>query len=302
MAGREREIALGAIVFVAIAILVVGSVWLSENYAGAAGGYKLVATFDSVQGLDPGTWVTIRGVYVGKVLYIDIEEGRPMVTVGLEKAWDLPRDSKLVMKSKGMLGEKEIEIQVGSDSRTLANGEHVVGISSPGLEELTAQTVDIAQNLRRAVDKLVAEDNLAHIENILTQVDSTTAGLKTALEANRETLSRALDSLALASSDARGMVGENRAGVRQAVEDLRATTERMAAMSENLEASSTSLRETLGNLNEVSRKIRDGEGTLGRLVNDERLYEDLQRTLVSVDSLLTDIMRDPGRYFKFSIF
>jgi phospholipid/cholesterol/gamma-HCH transport system substrate-binding protein len=73
-------------------------------------------------------------------------------------------------------------------------------------------------------------------------------------------------------------------------------------MSENMEAASMSLQEMLGNLNEVSRKVRNGEGTLGRLVSDEQLYRDLQSTLASVNSLLEDIKRDPTRYFKLSIF
>ena len=302
MASHEREVVLGAVVFVALAIVVVGSVWLSENYAGAAGGYKVTATFDSVQGLTPNAWVTLRGVKVGKVLDIDTREGRPVVTLGLEKIRGLPRDSKLIIRSSGMLGEKEIEVQAGSDSRVLADGEHLTGVLSPGLEELTARATDMAQDLNRAVDKLVTEDNLAHIQNTLVQMDSTTFRLKTILEENRATFSKAIDSLALASGEARGMLGENREQVRQAVEDLRTTTERLAAVSENMEAASTSLQEVLENLNEVSRKVRDGEGTLGRLVNDEQLYRELQSTLASVNSLLEDVKRDPARYFKFSIF
>ncbi len=302
MASREREVVLGAVVFVAFAIVVVGSVWLSENYAGAAGGYKVTATFDSVQGLDPNAWVTLRGVKVGKVLDIDIREGRPVVTLGFEKVRGLPRDSKLTIRSKGMLGEKEIEIQVGSDSQVLADGEHLTGTSSPGLEELTARATDMVQDLNRAVDKFATEGNLTHIQNALTQMDSTTFKLKTILEENRATFSKAIESLALASGEARGMLDENREQVRQAVEDLRTTTERLAAMSENMEAASMSLQEMLGNLNEVSRKVRNGEGTLGRLVSDEQLYRDLQSTLASVNSLLEDIKRDPTRYFKLSIF
>ena len=61
MRNREQEILLGAVVFFAAVILVIGTVWLSERYAGAAGGYRIHVKFDSVPGLQVGNPVTFRG-------------------------------------------------------------------------------------------------------------------------------------------------------------------------------------------------------------------------------------------------
>ena len=74
---REKEVILGAVVFFGILILVAGATWLSENYWGPAGGYKIVTTFESVSGLNKGNPVSLRGVHVGKVLEIHLERGRP---------------------------------------------------------------------------------------------------------------------------------------------------------------------------------------------------------------------------------
>lgn len=301
---REREVILGAIVFVAIVMVVVGSMWLSERFAGAAGGYRLVATFDSVLGLHRGAEVTIRGVNVGKVLEIGIDGGQPQVVIGFYSVRSLPKDSKVLMKGEGVLGEQSIEVQVGSSSEVFADGDRVRGAATKGLEDITIQAAAMADDLKRAVDKVVNEKNLSHIENVLSQMDSAALSLKTTLEENRESISRAIDSMALASGQARGILSDNREGMQQSVENLRKATEKLAVMSENLQGASESMREMFDNLNVVTKKLRDGKGTLGRLLQEDSVYEELEGTLVSVDSLIENIKRDPSKYlnFQFSIF
>ena len=302
MRSREREVVLGAVVFTAIAILVLGSMWLSERFAGAAGGYKLVVAFDTVRGLKRGDPVTVRGVKVGKVLEVRLEEGQPRVVIGFESIRGLPRDSKISLKGIGMLGEQMVEVEVGTSTSVYAHGDGVDGISSGGLEELTANAADIANHLGRAVDVVATPENLDHIEAILTQMDTSTATLKVLLEENQVVISRALDSLGAASSGVSGMVGDNRKKVEEAVENLRRTTGRLAATVEGWEAASVSLREALQDVRDVAGKLRDGEGTLGLLLNDDGLYRDLRRTLTSLDSLASDVKENPKRYFDFSIF
>ncbi len=299
-----REVVLGAIVFVAVAIVVVGSMWLSERFAGAAGGYRLVATFDSVSGLNRGAPVTIRGAKVGKVLRIDIDEGQPRVTIGFEQHRDLPRDSKVIMKSLGVLGEQMIEIQIGTDVDVLPDGAFVKGVSSTGLEELSEQAADMARDLKRAVDHVASEENLSRVESVLSQMDDATLSLKMTLDESRESISEVLDSLAMASGQANGVLSDSRDGIRQSAENLRKATESLIEASENLQGASVSMREMFDNLNVVTQRLRNGEGTLGRLLEDDQVYEGLEGTLTSVDSLIENITRDPSKYlnFRFSIF
>jgi phospholipid/cholesterol/gamma-HCH transport system substrate-binding protein len=302
MGPREREIILGAIVFAAAAIAVIGSMWLSERFAGAAGGYKLLVSFDSVAGLNRGDAVTIRGVKVGKVLSVDMEDGQPTVTIGFAKIRSLPVDSRVEIKGVGLLGEQMVEVQVGSDPRSFQDGDRLTGISYAGLEALTSDAANIAERLDEAVSVLIKERNIAHLENILSQLDSTSASFQDILSESRPKLVDAMDSLAAASSDARGLVGENRDRVRESAENLRVATERLAAMAKEMQSSSGSLREITDNLKVITGKISEGEGTLGRLVHDKSLYDDLRSASVSLDSLLQDIKRDPSRYFKVSVF
>ena len=97
------------------------------------------------------------------------------------------------------------------------------------------------------------------------------------------------------------MIGENRPDVRRVVENLRLTTERLDGAARNVETVLESLGRSLSDLNEVSGRLRRGEGTLGRLIQDDTLYKDLRRTLASVDSLINDIKEDPKRYLNVDV-
>ncbi len=289
---------LGAVIFLAIAIAVLGAAWLSENYAGAAGGYQLHVYFDSVPGLQPGDPVFIRGVWAGKVLEIRLTQGLPIVSIGFAEIRSLPRDSEVFLQSEGLLGGKMIDVRVGSDiERVYADHDTLQGRSGGGIEEMTDQAGAVAQRL----EAVLADRNIAHIDALLANMDSTAVHLKQTLSENRETLAAVLDTAALAARDARGLLGENRADVRQVVGNLRRMTQRLDGVARDMETVLESLGTSLSDLNEVSGKLRRGEGTLGRLIQDESLYLDLRRTLASVDSLIIGIKEDPKRYLNVDV-
>lgn len=300
MGNREREILLGAVVFFAAVILVIGTVWLSERYAGAAGGYRIHVRFDRVPGLQVGNPVTFRGVRVGKVLSIFLDGGRPIVALGFSEVADLPVDSRFLLKSDGLLGGQMIEVQLGQSEQYLADGAVVNGISDAGIGAIVAQGEQTIETLRGAIDSIASADNLAHLNGMLARVDTTTRHLNRLL--GDPQLDEMIDSLALATGDARGLMRDNRKNLTLAVTDLTATLATLARVSAQMETTTVALQKTFANLDAISAQIRDGRGTVGRLVHDDAVYEHLDRTLTSVDSLVADIRRNPKRYFSFSVF
>ncbi|MDE2889759.1 MAG: MlaD family protein [Gemmatimonadota bacterium] len=298
MISREKQLFLGAVIFLAIAIAVLGATWLSENYAGAAGGYQLHVFFESVPGLQPGDPVFIRGVWAGKVLDIGLTHGLPLVSIGFAEFRNLPRDSKVLLQAEGLLGGKMIDVQVGTESdRVYADHDTLRGSSEGGIEEMAEHAGVLAQRL----EAVLADRNLDHFEALLANMDSTAALLKQAVAENRVTLKALLDTAALAARDARDILGENRPEVRRVVGNMRRATERLDGMARTFETALESFERSLSDLNEVGGKLRRGEGTLGRLVHDETLYLDMRRTLASVDSLIEDIKEDPKRYLNVDV-
>jgi phospholipid/cholesterol/gamma-HCH transport system substrate-binding protein len=90
--------------------------------------------------------------------------------------------------------------------------------------------------------------------------------------------------------------------VRDAVANLKFASERIATVSGTFDSASVSLESTLSDLRDITAGLRRGEGTLGLLLKDDRIYHDLARTLVSVDSLVQAVKEDPKKYFSFSVF
>lgn len=303
MRNRRQEVILGAVVFFAAVILVVGTVWLSERYAGAAGGYRIHAKFDSVPGLQVGNPVTFRGVRVGKVLSITLEDGLPFVALGFASVRDLPVDSRFLLKSDGLLGGQMIEIQLGESEQRLPDGAVVEGTSASDLDAMVSESRLMIEKIRHAVDGVASDNNLAHLKSVLSRIDTTTYYLNRLLnDDNLGKVDKMLDSLAVATGDASGLMRDNRENLSIAVTNIAVTMERLARISVQMESTSVAMQNTFANLDDISKGIRDGRGTVGRLVKDEAVYEHLDRTLTSVDSLIEDIKRNPKRYLSISIF
>jgi phospholipid/cholesterol/gamma-HCH transport system substrate-binding protein len=301
---HNREVVLGAIVFAAIAIVVIGTAWLSENFWGAAGGYKIFTTYESVMGLNKGAHVTIRGIKVGKVLEIDMERGRPLVMLGFSTIRNLPRDSKFVLRSMGMLGDRMIEVRLGHSEEVYKDGDLAIGHSELGFEDLAADAAGMTNQVKAVIDSLTAPENINRMTRVLRSVDTSAAVIREVVVNNQEKLVATIENLSAASSDIGQLTSQSRSKLQASVDNLERTTAGLSKSAENLEQATASLDKMMTNMNEISFKINNGQGTIGRLVNDPEVYTGLASTLTAVDSLLEAVKSEPGRYlnFKFTIF
>jgi phospholipid/cholesterol/gamma-HCH transport system substrate-binding protein len=195
-----------------------------------------------------------------------------------------------------------IEIKMGVSSDVWPDGARVVGTSGAGIEKMMAEGGHLVTKVNTTWDQMASDKNLIHINNTLANLDSTTQILNSIWNRNQANLNALLDSLALASGDASGVLSENRDDLRASVKNMKQSSEKLIRLTEDVQMASASLRATLDNLNQITSHIRDGKGTVGRLVQDDQVYLHLERTLSSVDSLVEDIKRDPSRYFRFSVF
>lgn len=302
MRNREHEVVLGAVVFVAAVILIVGTVWLSERFAGAAGGYRVRVQFESIPGLQVGNPVTFRGVWVGKVLGITLEKGQPIVTLGFAELDGLPVDSRVLLKADGLLGGQMIEVHLGSSAKTYADNALVEGESIGGMEQVMADGGELVSNVNRVVGRVGAQENLHHLASAIAQFDSSAQNLNGLLNDNRAVVQSMLTKLDSTSGEAKGTLQENRSDLRETVRNLKETTEKVALVSQNMVQASESMKNTFENLDQITGQLRNGKGTVGKLIQEDSVYIHLNRTLTSVDSLVEDIKKDPTRYFRFSVF
>lgn len=328
MKGRD-EVVTGIFVLLGVAVIVIGAVWLSESRW--RGDYREVtAFFDNVGQLRAGNTVTLRGVEVGTVESIEVREGGVLVRFRIESGVPLPEDPVVSLHPISMFGGWSAAIRPGSRYPELASDAPagpegaLPGVTSSDFADLSDFAGEIAGNLERLTDRLEVAFNEETAEDLARAVG------------NFEQASRELVTMLGRQREAFGQFAEDMESsgrnIRQVAAALDSTVSRLESATEEgeLEAIFDNASEAASSLNRLSRRLEEttddldrtvtradtvlvtaeailggverGEGSLGRLATDPRLYEDLSATLTELQALLDDLKRNPGKYFKFSVF
>lgn len=275
---------------------------------------------DDIRGLAAGNPVQIAGMKVGSVtdMHFTRTKGKPGVQVELSIQSEhfpmITTDSKAVIKQVGMLGDKIVEIQLGEHGKELADG---------GTLEVTAES-GLAEAMATGIKTL----------NSVGQISERLNGMLQRVDDGEGTIGRLMTTSDLAE-ELTGMVTEIRAISSRAANGdgaiWRALEDRNVA--NDFSRSVASLSEMSEQLRSVAQSIARGEGTLGKLVRNDSLYDDirgvakrsdsmivrmeepinsfsagsqlyvnLNRSIAALDSLLNDMKRRPDRYVRFSVF
>ena len=235
----DKKIANQIIVGVFVTVVFFGFIFVIFNIAGGDGifssKYNLKARFPHVKGLHYGSEVSLAGLRVGVVKDIKIASDNPkqlIVDLAVDKGMKdrIRKDSRASVKTQGVLGDKYIEITIGTPGEAeLAPGSEIVVEEEQDLFSKSGMLVD---DVKRQFEKGGEVEMLIHNLNLLSQNLSMITG-----DVRKE----------------RGMLHEliyGKGGVR--------------------------LSEAVGHLNEILRKVDQGEGSLGLLVNDPTVYEDIK--------------------------
>lgn len=284
MKRHEVDAAVGAFVLAAFALLMWGTFQLGafNGWLGSSG-TLLFARFDDVSGLSAESDVTIAGVAVGKVHSIDLEGSVARVAIRLEAPdVQVPRDSLVALRSRGLLGERVLEIQPGrSDAMLTSGGVITRSRSASDVDVLIDRLAVVADDIQHVTatfrNVLGGPEGEEAVREVVTNVRALSADLRRVIAENEERIERIALNLDAFSTDARELLGGNR--------------ERIAQVLTNFEAASRRLAESLGSLANVTEKIERGEGTVGRLTSDEALYEELDEALSDARAALREVRR-----------
>lgn len=289
---------MGVTVLGALAVLVVGVVWLKEYGFGNKSQIWHV-TFPQTGGLGKSDEVQVNGIRKGAVESMELVGDRVMVDLALAKDVRLTRDCRVSIRNVGMMGERVIAVDLKSTGEAYSPRDTIQGIYELGLPEVmadlgntTSAVSDIAQRLSHVVDVL---DKSGDLSGSLRNFRETSEQLKGAVVENRASLRQTLADFSSAARTARGLTTGREADLRRALDHFSEAAENMNRLSSRLD----SLRVTLQS---VSNKVERGQGTLGKLVNDEKLYTDLNSSIQSFKSLVEDIKANPKKYLKVEIF
>lgn len=290
---RKYELWIGLLVIVASALLIWGYFWLTGQPLGERG-YHVVVTMPNAGGLDRGDRVTMSGVEVGVVRSIELAgPSRVVARLWVQHDVELPRDSRALLQSVGVFGDVIVSLQPGTASDLAEEGDTLALGSAASLLDLAGDLGDQAQQVLRQVNQLLADSTIDDVHGTVASLPGTVRSLERLTReggAEFEALSRSLRETA---ETLRGAVGD--ANIEGLIADLESTAAKLSETADSFQASAESLAS-------IAAKIDRGEGTLGLLVNDPGLYEDLRAATQNVSSLTEDIRLNPGRYIKISVF
>ncbi len=310
----NNETKIGVMAVVGVTLLVLGFNFLKGKSFFKKEKY-IYAVYQDVQGLVKSNPVVINGLQVGRVENIDGGKDlkRIVVTVNLTKDINIPSNSLAVI-NPNLLGSPSLEIQLGNASNYLKNGDTLLTTLSGGAFDEALKLINpVLYEVRNAVKSL---DSVLHvvtgvfdpatknnIKGIVLNLNTTTALLAVSASSLQKLLN--VQNGALASS---------LNNVNSFTANLKSNNEKLNSILENAQKASAKfadidLKKTLDTLNvavenfkEGSEKINSKDGSLGLLLNDKQLYNNLKSTADKVNILLDDIRVHPKRYVNISIF
>lgn len=300
---REIKTALIAI------LIIVSSIWGFNFLKGKnifQHSYEYYARYNRLEGLVESGTVYIKGYKVGNITNINYDyngSGDFIVKIVLTKDYEIPYGSYVIIKTSNLIASaKDLEIVLGDSSLLHHIGDTLPSLKGEGLSELidpitskinmTLQTID--QTLKTLGTILTPEFN-QHLQNSIASVDSSLEGIQNQLSQGGD-LYTSLDNL----EDITSNLKQNNQNISNILSNLSELSDSLNQS--NIKETIDHLNKTLLSIAEITDKINNSEGSMGLLVNDSSLYNELAQAVISLDSLLVDLKENPDRYVQVSVF
>ncbi|MGB5358688.1 MAG: MlaD family protein [Eudoraea sp.] len=298
----SREIKTGIIVIGGILLFVMGFTFLKATPI-FNNSKTFYAIYSHVGGLQPGTQISINGFNVGNVNKITFKNGsgKLLVAFSVDSDFEFSKNSIAELYDTGIIGGKGIQINPVFDGAPIAqSGDTLSSNIKPGLTDLLQQKLTPLQSkIEGAVSN--ADSLLVNFNDVLDE--DTKRNLRESIKGLNTTVQSFQSSAATLNT----LLADNKNKLDSSITNINTITTNFSVLSDSIaEVGLTntirSLESTISNLDKMLAKIEKGEGTLGKLVNNEELYNNLSEASKELDLLLQDFRLNPKRYVNVSVF
>lgn len=326
------EVKIGILAIVAIALAFWGYKFIQGSNLLSSSTYYY-SVYDSVDGLTVGTPVTISGVSVGSVNGIELnqQDSKAKVTFDIKNGINIPKGTKALIATVSVMGQKAVILSY--DKPCFGNGDcaeegtqlegRVLSLlasftGSTGSSDDTSPVEVAKETLKTTIDSLKyelfspdSENPIARSTNDLAvtmeQLKASTARLQRILDANAGEINTTMENLA-SLSNTLASKQESIAGMIDNAEEfsgdlskleLDQTMTEVNATVKSLQTTLSKADQAIGGVNNLMQDVTSGKGTLGKLLQDDKMYVRLNQATRSIDSLATDFQDKPYRYIPF---
>ncbi len=274
----------------------------------AGGGYHVYALFRDASGLVPRSRVTMAGIPIGRIEGIRLQEGMARVDLMVNRDIELFDDATVSRKASSLLGEFLLVLTPGTTGlRRIGEGERIRVLQEGAttddiLQNVSAITRRVRDVTDRLGDVLGNDEGRRQLAEALRNLTETTQEINRLVHANSEALThtirnvdhitteadprvrRLLDNLDRASARVDTILAENQPNINDTIRNVQETVR-------NTNAASRDLREAVSNVNSITAGIDRGEGTVGRLVRDDHLINEVEGVAEGINDLVSPIAR-----------
>lgn len=312
----SREFRVGVVIAVTALVFVIAIFTIGDQEGVWKRRYELRVKYTDIYGLQSGSTVRLAGLRVGTVKHVEFSQSEPGILIVVLKVdrdvQSLIRtDSKAVIGTLGLLGDKTVEISVGSpDQAILEDGGYILAAKSASIEAIITEGGEAVENITLAAK---------HTKEIIEKINNGTGSL--GLFVNDPNVYFDLDRLLRLTESLTKQLEQGEGSFARFITDSTFYVEmrKLLTNTNHLFDSLTTGQGTLSKLltdpapyedmkqivdswKQITNRINSGEGTIGKMLTNDSLYLNFNRALDRTDALLKDFRENPGRYLKIRLF
>ncbi|MEJ7693403.1 MlaD family protein [Daejeonella sp.] len=305
-----NETKVGVLAAVSIAILIIGYSFLKGNDVFSSEN-EFYARYDRVDGLAISKPVLVNGYQIGRVSDLTLQpNGQILAQFKIDPEYAIPKNTIAKLESTDLLGGKAIVFELGTGSDFAEDGDTL--------------NANIQMNLTDQIEPIQkkAEQIIARMDSVLTSINATLSPeFQRNFDRSFASIARTLETMERTTKTVDGLVTSQSvkiAGIMSNLESITGNFKNNNAKITNImsnfeklsdDVAKANFAQTIAEANKavadlqvIVNKVNTGQGTLGQLINDEKMYNNLNNAAANLDKLMIDLKANPKRYVSFSVF
>lgn len=271
----------GLLTLIAIASVVVMSLKITQNQSGFGKHVQYQTILSDASGIFEKTPIKVAGINAGRIKSIELEGNQALLTFEIIEKIKITPSAKLKIKSVGLLGDKFIDMDLGDQKGDrLAENSMIITEGGEGLDNLAKDASAVLKDVKSITEsiKQALKDDQGNnvIKNIVKNINDMTESLRRVTDTNEEKVNRIIDDLEALSSQ---LAHETD---RYQKDSLMADLSKVGPIMDKVDA-------TVSDLRVIVADVKDGKGTVGKLLRDDAVVDQVSQTLSSVNRLVNRI-------------